>query len=67
MLRFPSLICGLNLLQLVCFGDNVEKMGFGDVIVVVNHSNDNEDKIEDNPKSGMWKVWIVVFCQYDIY
>lgn len=41
-----SLLCP----HLVCFVDDIEKASFGDVIVVVNNSTTNDDRIEDNPK-----------------
>ncbi|CAI8589588.1 unnamed protein product [Vicia faba] len=43
-MKHLSLLCP----HLVCF--DIEKASFGDVIVVVNHSSNNEDQIEDNFK-----------------
>lgn len=47
-------------MQLVCFVDDIEKASFGDVIVVVNNSTTNDDRIEDNPKRGASKMCTVV-------
>ncbi|CAL0305025.1 unnamed protein product [Lupinus luteus] len=44
--------------QLVCFGDDIENTGFGDVIVVVNHSTSNKDQIENNPKRA--RKWLYI-------
>ncbi|KAK7411308.1 hypothetical protein VNO78_02741 [Psophocarpus tetragonolobus] len=44
--------------HLLCFGDDVEKMSFDDVIVVVNQSTGNEDQVEDNPKRV--RKWLYV-------
>ncbi|XP_014494554.1 uncharacterized protein LOC106756587 isoform X7 [Vigna radiata var. radiata] len=41
-----SLLCP----HMVCFRDDVEKTSFGDNIVVLNHSTDNKDIVEENPK-----------------
>lgn len=60
MLHFPVLNRGLNSLQMVCFRDDVEKTSFGDNIVVLNHSTDNKDIVEENPKRGILKMWTVV-------
>ncbi|XP_027339177.1 uncharacterized protein LOC113852955 isoform X2 [Abrus precatorius] len=49
-----SLLCP----HLICFGDDIENVGFGDVIVVVNRSTSNKDNIEDNSKRG--RKWLYV-------
>ncbi|WVZ21227.1 hypothetical protein V8G54_008549 [Vigna mungo] len=41
-----SLLCP----HMVCFRDDVEKTSFSDNIVVLNHSTDNKDLVEENPK-----------------
>ncbi|XP_058767287.1 uncharacterized protein LOC131640953 isoform X2 [Vicia villosa] len=49
-----SLLCP----HLVCFVDDIEKASFGDVIVVVNHSSNNEDQIEDNLKRARRPLYV---------
>lgn len=49
-----SLLCP----HLVCFVDDIEKASFGDVIVVVNNSTTNDDRIEDNPKRARKSLYI---------
>ncbi|KAK7328471.1 hypothetical protein VNO77_22578 [Canavalia gladiata] len=49
-----SLLCP----HLICFGGDVEKASFDDVIVVVNHSASNEDQIQENPKRV--RKWLYV-------
>ncbi|XP_058723094.1 uncharacterized protein LOC131594917 isoform X1 [Vicia villosa] len=49
-----SLLCP----HLVCFVDDIEKARFGYVIVVVNHSSNNEDQIEDNLKRARRSLYV---------
>lgn len=49
-------------MQLVCFGDEVEKTNFGDVIVV-NNATGNDDQVEDNPKRGILKMLAIVLSR----
>ncbi|KAF1892714.1 hypothetical protein Lal_00042604 [Lupinus albus] len=44
--------------QLVCFGNDIEHTGFGDFIVVINHSTSNNDQIENNPKRA--RKWLYI-------
>ncbi|KAL2340690.1 hypothetical protein Fmac_008630 [Flemingia macrophylla] len=53
-IKHLSLLCP----HLICFVDDVEKMNFGDVIVVVNCSTCNEVQIEDNPKRAHKLLYI---------
>ncbi|KAL2639720.1 hypothetical protein AAZV13_06G185700 [Glycine max] len=52
-IKLLSLLCP----HLVCFGDEVEKTNFGDVIVV-NNATGNDDQVEDNPKRV--RKWLYV-------
>ncbi|XP_050917729.1 uncharacterized protein LOC127133971 isoform X2 [Lathyrus oleraceus] len=53
-MKHLSLLCP----HLVCFVDDIEKASFGDVIVVVNHSSNNEDQIEDNLKRARKSLYV---------
>ncbi|XP_073221327.1 uncharacterized protein, partial [Cicer arietinum] len=53
-MKHLSLLCP----HLVCFVDDIGKVCFGDIIVVVNHSTSNEDQIEHNPKRA--RKWLHV-------
>ena len=55
-MHFPALIYGFNPLQLVHFGDDIEKTSFGNVIFVINLSSSDEDQIADNPERGVLKI-----------